>query len=259
MRHPHLPPTSAAANVGGIVIPAPTSLPSERVGTLYVVSLPIGDPDDITLRALRVLGDVSLIVAENATITRRFLHRCHITTETVSLRPRRGGPAQAAALLRLSEGRGVAVVVDSGTPTLVDPGLTLIQSALKHGHRVTAVPGASACLAALVISGMPTSPCLFLGRPPRHDPERSAFFAPLARIQSTVILYESPRYLRSTLTEIAQCLENTGKIVVACDLTHTTERIFRGTISAAVSAFAGNNAPGVYTIVVAGKPSSAYS
>jgi 16S rRNA (cytidine1402-2'-O)-methyltransferase len=223
-------------------------------GTLSLVSLPIGDPDDITLRALRVLREVSLIVSEDVRAARMLLDRLQIETETVSMRARKGVPAHTAALARLSEGRDVALVVDAGTPALVDPGLPLIQAAILQGHRITAVPGATACFAALLVSGMAVTPFCFLGFPPRRDPKRTEFFDDLAAADQTIVLYESPRYMRSLLSELARRLGNSRKIVVACDLTHTNERIFRGTILAASKAFASGIPAGAYALVVSGEP-----
>ncbi|MCW3053548.1 MAG: rsmI [Chthonomonadales bacterium] len=221
-----------------------------------MVSVPIGDPDDITLRALRVLRNVSLIVAENARISRRLLAHHAIETEIVSLGPRRGTPALAAALSHLEAGRDVALIADSGTPTVVDPGLHLIQAAIQQDYRVTAVPGASACLAALVLSGLPATPFRFLGVPPRKRSERSLFFIDLCAHPSTSVLYESPRYLRATLLALSRCLEETRKIVVVCDLTHTNERIFRGTMKTVLTEFKDTAFLGAYTLVISGKPSS---
>jgi len=221
-----------------------------------VVSVPIGDPDDITLRALRILRSVSLIVAENARISRGLLAHHAIRTEIVSLAPRHGTPALAAVLAHLEAERDVALIADSGTPTVVDPGLRLIQAAIQQGHRVTAAPGASACLAALVLSGLPTTPFRFLGVPPRDRAARRLFFLDLCAHPSTTVLYESPRGLRATMVDLSKRLEETRKIVVVCDLTHSNERIFRGTIIAALTEFQGTACIGAYTLVVSGRPSS---
>lgn len=240
------------------MLPAQPS-PSRSTGTLFVVSMPIGDPEDITLRALRVLREVGLIVAEDSRVARSLLAAYAIETEIISLRPRRGTPARTAALTHLNAGHKVALVADSGTPTVIDPGLRLVQAALQQRHRVTAVPGATACLAALVLSGLPPTPFHFFGSPPRHEPERTAFFTHLSATPETAILYESPRYLRSALIELSHRLEATRKIVVACDITHSNERVFRGTISEALTEFADNTPIGAYTLVVAGKSSAARS
>jgi 16S rRNA (cytidine1402-2'-O)-methyltransferase len=237
------------------LIPARSSAPN-RTGTLFVVSVPIGDPEDITLRALRILRGVSLIVAENARVSRALLAPHSIAAEIVSLRARHGTPALAAALAHLDAGDDVALIADSGTPTVVDPGLRLIQRAIERDHRVTSLPGATACLAALTLSGFSPTPFCFLGVPPRRLPQRTTFFSHLAGLDQTVVLYESPRYLHATLTELSRCLGATRKIVVACDLTHTSERIFRGIISVALTEFADKTPSGAYTLVVSGPPSS---
>jgi len=252
MRSSRLPPRSVHAEQGGSAVSATAS----QTGTLFVVSVPIGDPDDITLRALQVLRSVSLIVAENARISRSLLTRHTIETRMVSLGPRRGTPAVAAALAHLEAGRDVALIADSGTPTVVDPGLHLIQAAIRQDHRVTAVPGASACLAAIVLSGLPATPFRFLGVPPRKRSERTPFFLDLCAHLYTTVLYESPRYLRATLRELSACLGETRKIVVVRDVTHTNERIFRGTMNAALAEFQDTALIGAYTLIISGKPSS---
>lgn len=255
MRSSRLPPRSADAEKGGSALSAPSSA-APPDGTLFVVSVPIGDPDDITLRALRVLRSVSLIVAENARISRNLLALHAIDTEIVSLAPRHGTPALAAALGHLGAGRDVALIADSGTPTVADPGLRLIQAAIQQNHRVTAVPGATACLAALVLSGLSATPFHFLGVPPRKRTERRLFFSALCAEPCTSVLYESPRCLRATLRELSDCLEATRKIVVVCDLTHTHERIFRGTMNSALTEFKDIAFLGAYTLIISGKPSS---
>ena len=258
MRTSRLPPPPAVVEGGGSALSASPAA-SLQTGTLFVVSLPIGDPEDITLRALRVLKEVRLIVAENARISRSLLDYHAVETAVVSLGPRHGAPALAAALEQLEAGHDVALIADCGTPTVVDPGLRLIRTAIQHGHRITAVPGAAACLAALVVSGLSATPFSLLGVPPRSKPTRTTFFNDLYASPCTTILYESSRYLRSTLAELRDCLEETRKIVVVCDITHTCERIFRGTITTAWIEFAEKTPNGAYTLVISGKPSSVNS
>ncbi len=250
-----MPPFSVDTEEGGNLLPAPAS-PSSPAGTLFVVSLPIGDPEDITLRALKVLRNVHLIVGEDPRIAQKALHAYDIATEIVSLLPRRGVPALSAALAQLEAGHNVALIADSGTPTVEDPGLRLIQAAIGLNHRVTAIPGASACLAALVLSGLPSTPFQFAGFPPRRHPERGTFFTKIAASGQTTVLYESHRYLRSTLSELGHHLGDLIKIVVGCDLTHTNERIFRGTILSATIEFADNTPICAYTLVISGISSS---
>ena len=256
MRRSRLPLSVIVPKERGTALPpsTPSAIPT---GTLFVVSLPIGNPEDITLRALRVLGSADLIVAENVRSLRSLLTDHPLAMEIVSLRPRHGDPALIQALACLREGRDVALVVDNGTPAFVDPGLKLIQAALQEGHRVTAVPGATACIAALTLSGLSPAPFSFFGFPPRSLPKRSDFFACIGACHLTLILYEYPRYLRSTLLELCRQLGGSRKIVVACDITHTKERIFRGTISEALAELAGGTQKGGYTLVIASASSSA--
>lgn len=215
-----------------------------------MVSLPIGNPEDITLRALRLLQTVPLIVAEDARTLRRLLAGHPLATEILSIRPRGGVPAQEAALARLQSGGDVALVSDCGTPALVDPGQDIIRAAVARGHRVSAVPGASACLAALVLSGLPPSPFTFLGFPPRRLPGRTAFFARIAATTHTIVLYESARYLRATLRDLRRCLGDDSALVIGVNLTQTDEQIFRGSLSDAVAAFAAECPAGAYSLVI---------
>ena len=214
----------------------PNEPPDAETGTergiLSVVSVPIGDLDDITVRALRVLREADLIVAEDLWITRRLLQWHGVAApEIVSLRPRQGQEAREAMQSALENGRNVALSCDAGTPGIADPGRKFIDAALACGAAVSAVPGPCAALAALTVSGLPASCFSFLGFPPRAPAARAEFFRKLSCETGTAILYEKSAALSATLTALCRACADSRPVVLACDLTKPTERIWRGTLA----------------------------
>ena len=199
-------------------------------GTLFVVATPIGNLEDITLRALRVLREVSVIAAEDTRRTAHLLARHAITTPTTSLHEHNERRKSAAILARLERGENVALVSDAGTPTVSDPGGELIRAAIDAGVRVEAVPGPSAVLAALSASGIPSQSFLFLGFPPTRSSDRRKWFERLKRADSPVVFFEAPHRIRRTLEELS---ETTGdcQVVIGRELTKIHEELVRGPIS----------------------------
>lgn len=224
-------------------------------GTLFLVAVPIGCPEDISLRALSVLRSVNGILAENPPVTRALLMHHGIEANVSAYRPRTDPECDSRALERLLAGEDLALVSDAGTPALVDPGQTLISAAVGQGIVVTPVPGAAAMIAALIASGLPTGRFVFDGSPPRSRTDRVQFFAALKNEPRTILLYESPAYLRSTLKMLTETLGAGRRICVAFRLTTTSERIFRGTLLEACDHFR-KPARGEYALVVAGKSRS---
>jgi len=220
-------------------------------GTLSLVAVPIGNPDDITLRALSVLRSADRIIAENPHVTKELLAYHHIETPTISYRPRLDADCDRTVLDLLLAGENLAFVSDAGTPALVDPGQTLIAAAVHLGIPVVPIPGATALIAALVAAGLPTERFLFDGSPPRTRADRHAFFAALAHEPRTIVLYESPAYLRSTLSTLTATLGANRPVVVAFRLTTSAEQFFRGTLTEAVSHFRKPRR-GDYALVIAG-------
>ena len=226
---------------------------SSTQGILNVVATPIGNLDDISLRALRVLREADLIVAEDARIARALLEFHGIPApEIVSLRPRRAAAAKTALQAALLAGRSAALICDAGTPGIADPGQELIRAALAANAAVTAVPGPCAALVALSVSGLSAGRFAFDGFPPRARADRIAFFRALANEERAVILYESARYLRATLTELRRVCGADRAAVLVCDATKASETIRRGTLSDLLTCRESGALRGEMTILIAG-------
>jgi 16S rRNA (cytidine1402-2'-O)-methyltransferase len=217
-------------------------------GRLYVVSTPIGNLEDVTLRALRVLRGVALIAAEDTRRTRRLLAHAGISTRMTSLHGHNERAASARVLRELSAGHDVALVSDAGTPLLSDPGHDLVRQALDAGIRVEPVPGPSAVVAALVMSGLPSHQFTFLGFPPARGKERRAWLQTLAQEQRTVVCFEAPHRIRQTLQDIAS-LVGDCQVAVCRELTKIHEELIRGPISAVLAAESLQQPLGEFTLV----------
>ena len=223
------------------------------MGTLYIVSTPIGNLEDITLRALRVLREVRLIAAEDTRRTRQLLRHYDITTPLLSFHDHNKAQ-RLPRLLRELEAGDVALVSDAGTPLVNDPGYTLVQAAIAAGHRVVPVPGPSAPLAALVVSGLPTDAFLYLGYLPRKTGERRRRLEEVAALPYTLIFLETPQRLREALADMVAVLGAERQVAVARELTKRHEEVWRGTLGAALEYFRGVQPRGEFTLVVAGHP-----
>ncbi len=222
------------------------------MGTLYIVATPIGNLEDITLRAVRILREVSLIAAEDTRTARHLLEHYGITTPLTSFFEGNEERKQEA-LLRALDAGDVALISEAGMPGISDPGYTLVRAAIEHGVPVVAVPGPSAHSAALVVSGLPTDRFLFLGFLPRQASEKRAVLEEVAGVHATLICYEAPHRLRATL---AAMLEVWGprRIALCRELTKHYEEVWRGTLPEAL-AYVDEKAPrGEYTLVIAGAP-----
>ncbi|HZP84535.1 MAG TPA: 16S rRNA (cytidine(1402)-2'-O)-methyltransferase [Chthonomonadaceae bacterium] len=244
--------SAATANVTAEEAPSPPSYP----GTLYLVSTPIGNLEDISLRALRLLREVPLIAAEDARVTRKLLDHFGIGTEVVSYRSSRQPHQTETLLAALHAGRDLALVSDAGTPAIADPGASLITAAIARGIPVQPVPGPVAALSALVASGLPAGRFAFDGFPPRRRADRRAFFAALARESRTLLLYESPAYLPATLRDLLAALGRERPVAIVRDLTRSGETCFRGTLAQAVAHFRTHTPRGEYTLVIGGLAAS---
>lgn len=221
--------------------------------TLYLVATPIGNLEDITLRALRVLREASLIAAEDTRVTARLLAHYDIATPLISYHEH-NKLARLDRIFAALETGDVALVSDAGTPGLNDPGYELVREAIARGAPVTPVPGPSAPVAALVVSGLPTDSFVYLGYAPRQAGRRRAFWARAAGEPRTLVALEAPHRLRASLADALRALGD-REIAVARELTKLHEEIFRGTISAALAHFA--EPVGEFVLVVAGAPSTA--
>jgi 16S rRNA (cytidine1402-2'-O)-methyltransferase len=216
-------------------------------GTLFVVATPIGNLEDITVRALRVLREVAVIAAEDTRRTAHLLARHAITTPTTSLHQHNESAKSAAIIDRLQRGDAVALVSDAGTPTVSDPGSQLIREAIAAGIRVEPVPGPSAVLAALTASGFETGSFAFLGFPPTKAKDRNTWFDRLTSIGETVIFFEAPHRILETLADL-QRFAGDCTVSVSRELTKVHEETVRGQISHIIQAF--NEPIGEFTVVV---------
>jgi 16S rRNA (cytidine1402-2'-O)-methyltransferase len=226
-------------------------LESFMFGTLTLVSLPIGNPDDISLRALELLRTVNLIAAEDTRVARGLLAAHGIETPLVTYRMRADRDSVSPLVERLAGGESIALICDAGTPMIADPGMELVQRAVAEGIPVEAVPGPVAAIVALTLSGLPTHRFVFEGFPPRARADRQAFFAGLREEPRTILLYESAGYVRATLRDLAANLGPTRRVLVARDLTRPTQALYRGTLWEAVTLFE-KRVRGEYTLVVEG-------
>lgn len=220
------------------------------MATLYIVGTPIGNLEDITLRALRVLKEVQLIAAEDTRKAGILLRHYDISAPLTSFFEANERRKVGEILDALAEG-DVALISDAGMPGISDPGYPLVCGAIERGYRVVPIPGPSAHTAALVISGLPTDQFMFLGFPPRKHPER--MFSGVAEIAATLIFYEAPHRLQQTLEAMRSTLGDRD-IALCRELTKMYEEVWRGRISDALTWLAGNPPRGEFTLVVAGAP-----
>ena len=235
-------------------LPWPTDeLPAAtcRAG-LYVVATPIGNLEDITLRALRTLGGVDLIAAEDTRHTRRLLSHFDIRTPLVSCHEHNEAQRADELIARMQDGGSVALVSDAGTPSVSDPGYRLVAAALARGIEVVPVPGVSAAITALSVAGLPTDSFVFVGFAPKKKGQRMAWLETLAAESRTMIFYESPRRVAVLLTELEQVL-GPRQVVLARELTKLHEEFLRGSVAELIEALAERSAiKGECTLLVAG-------
>lgn len=221
-------------------------------GTLYLVATPIGNLEDITLRALRILREVALVAAEDTRHTRKLLTHHGIPARLVSLHEHNERTRAPEIVGRLLAGESVALVSDAGTPGLSDPGIELIQHAAAAGITVVPLPGPSAFVAALAASGLPTAPATFLGFLPSSAAARQRLLESHRMLSHTMVIYEAPHRLLKTLAAIREAWGEHRRLAVARELTKVHEEIFRGTVGKAIQHFTGQRPRGELTLVVAG-------
>ena len=220
------------------------------MGTLYLVATPIGNLEDISARALRTLGEVRLIAAEDTRQTRKLLTHFDIHTPTTSYYEH-NKLSKLDNILNSLEAGDVALVSDAGTPALNDPGYELVRAALKAGHTVSPLPGACAPIAALVASGLPTDSFVFLGYLPRKTNERRQLIESVERLPYTLIFLESPHRLAEALVDLETILGD-RQMAVARELTKIHEEILRMPIARARRHFDEHAPRGEFTLVVEG-------
>ena len=220
------------------------------MGTLYLVATPIGNLDDITLRALHILESVPLIAAEDTRHTMKLLTHFGLRRQLISLHAKNEARQLQTIVARLEQ-HDIALVSDAGTPALSDPGVRLVSAAVAAGHPVMPIPGPSAVLAALVSSGLPTNQFTFLGFLPRKRGELERLIRETAQAKRSFVFFESPHRIVKTLDIMASAL-GPRSLVVAREITKVHEEFLRGTPATLLEHFAKSPPRGELTVVVAG-------
>jgi len=223
-------------------------------GTLYLVATPIGNLEDITFRALRILKEADVIVFEERREGLRLLHHFGIEKPVESLNEHNEAAASHVILGKLKEGRSVAVISDAGTPVFSDPGQILVQRAINAGIKIVPVPGASSLLPALVVSGFPIDEFVFQGFLSPKRNRRIAELQQLNREPRTIALMEAPYRLIQLVRDIAEVFGSTRRICVAFDLTLPTEAIFRGTAQELYQRFSKEERKGEFVLLIEALP-----
>ena len=223
---------------------------------LHIVATPIGNLGDVTLRALQTLAGADLIACEDTRVSRRLLDRYGIVTPLTPYHEHNAAKARPVLLQRLAEGGAIALVSDAGTPLISDPGFKLVRAAHEAGHGVTAVPGASALLAALTVAGLPTDQFFFAGFLPPKEAARRARIAELARIPATLLLFETGPRLAAALADLAAGL-GSREAVLCRELTKLHEEVRRGDLATLARNSPDSELRGEMVLVVAPPPAPA--
>lgn len=232
------------------------SKPAEPLEGLYVIPTPIGNLRDITLRALDVLDGVDLIACEDTRITQRLLNAYGLKTPMTAYHDHNAARQRPRLIRQLAEGGTIALLSDAGTPMISDPGYKLVRAAIEAEHAVTVLPGASAVLTGLLASGLPTDRFMFAGFAPTRTNARRRFFADLTECPASLIFFESPKRLASTLADMAQALGD-RPAAVARELTKRYEEIRRGDLSGLAEFYAEQPAPKGEIVIIVGPPGAA--
>jgi 16S rRNA (cytidine1402-2'-O)-methyltransferase len=204
--------------------------PKASPGALYLLATPIGNLEDITLRAVRILGEVDLIACEDTRQTQKLLNHFQIVKPTTSYQEHNEMVKAPELVMRMEEGAQVALVSDAGTPGISDPGYRLVQLCIRHNIPVIPIPGASAVVASLVASGLPTHSFQFLGFAPAKRGQRRKFLERLNAFPSTMVFFEAPHRIIETLADVLEVLGN-RPVVLAREVTKVHEEFLRGPCS----------------------------
>jgi len=222
-------------------------------GTLYIVSTPIGNLEDITLRALRILKEADVIAAEDTRHTLKLLTHYGISKPVISYWGEKEQQKAEEVIGRLGNGQSVALVSDAGTPGISDPGGVLVRRALQEGIEVVPVPGPAALIAALTISGFSTEEFVFSGFLPAKQSQRRRFLEELSLEKRTIVLYESPHRVVESMAEMAEIFGG-RRMVIAREITKLYEEVMRGTVSEVFERLAGSRIVGEFVLVIEGRP-----
>ncbi|HEV3402243.1 MAG TPA: 16S rRNA (cytidine(1402)-2'-O)-methyltransferase [Acidimicrobiales bacterium] len=225
-------------------------------GTLVLVATPIGNLGDLPPRAVRALAEAQTIACEDTRRTRQLLSHAEIEggNRLIAVNDHSEAAQVRTILARLDAGQRVALVTDAGMPAISDPGQRLVAAVTAAGHRVEVVPGPSAALAALVVSGLPTARFCFEGFLPRKGRARAERLAELATERRTIVVFEAPHRVRQTVADLAEALDPVRRVAVARELTKAFEEVWRGTLEGAVAHLAAREPRGEYVLVLAGAP-----
>jgi 16S rRNA (cytidine1402-2'-O)-methyltransferase len=223
-----------------------------KIGILYIVATPIGNLEDITLRAIRILKEVGLVAAEDTRRTRKLLNAYKISTPLISLHEHNEKEKSALIVAKIKSGMDVAYVSDAGTPCVSDPGHCLVDFALAENIWVIPIPGPSAVITALSASGFSADSFLFCGFMPARKNKRRKFMESLKDEKRTIVFYESPMRFSATLQDMYDVLGN-REIVVARELTKVFEEIKRGKISEFIAGKGQGRTKGEFTIILKGE------
>ncbi|MES2458981.1 MAG: 16S rRNA (cytidine(1402)-2'-O)-methyltransferase [Armatimonadota bacterium] len=221
-------------------------------GILYLVATPIGNLEDITARALRILREADLIAAEDTRVTRKLLSHFDIHTPRTSYHAHTSNEKSESLVEKLTSGTTIALVSDAGTPAISDPGADLVAAAIAEGIRVEPIPGASAVIAALIASGLPTGRFLFEGFLPRTKPDRRERLLAASRETRTVLFYEAPTRVRELLADLLKVCAPDRHVVAAREVTKKFEEFVRGTLTEVQAHFAANDPRGEFVIILEG-------
>lgn len=225
---------------------------TSSLGVLYVVGTPIGNLEDMSYRAIRVLQAVSAIAAEDTRHTRKLLQHFQITTPQISYHNHNRRSRLPVLLTRLQQGQAIALVTDAGMPGISDPGYELVRACVEQGIQVVPIPGPSAVVTALSASGLPTDRFVFEGFLPTKPKVRRELLATLSQEPRTLIVYEAPHRLLATLQDLVIVFGPDRSLVLARELTKRHEEFWRGTLEAAVTHCDQQMPQGEYTLIIAG-------
>ncbi len=224
------------------------------LGTLYIVGTPIGNLEDMTVRAIKTLQTVDFIAAEDTRHTGKLLHHFEIQTPQISYHTHNSYARIPELLDLLLEGKNIALVSDAGMPSISDPGLELVQASISAQVNVIPIPGVSACTTALVASGLSTDSFIFAGFLSTDSSQRRSQLEQLAIEQRTIIMYEAPHRLRKTLQDLNAYLNTDRQVVLGRELTKLHEEFWRGDLKEAIAHYTNQEPRGEFTLVMAGIP-----
>ena len=214
---------------------------------------PIGNLEDITLRAIRILQEADAIAAEDTRRTGRLLQHLSISTPQISYNEHNHRSRSENLLKRLQQGQNIALVSDAGMPCISDPGIELVRSAIAENHTVIPIPGGTAVISALCASGLATARFVFEGFLPQKESDRRERLELLHNESRTIVMYEAPHRLLGTLQDLAEAMTETRKLVLARELTKLHEEFWRGSFAEAIAIYIEQRQPkGEYTLVIDG-------